>query len=109
MAAEKPERTGDRLLAYATLAPSALLLILLAAVPTVTVVLFALQRIEIGELTGTWVGVKNFACVLQSPDFYNGLWNSFVWVFGSVALEMLLGTGIALLLNQAFVGRGAAR
>jgi multiple sugar transport system permease protein len=109
MAAEKPARAGEQTLAYLTLAPSALLLILLAAVPTVTVVLFALQSIEIGELAGTFVGFDNFLWVLRSRDFYNGLWNSFIWVFGSVFFEMLLGTAIALLLNQAFTGRGAVR
>jgi multiple sugar transport system permease protein len=109
MGADRPVRSGDHLLAYATLAPSAALLILLAAVPSLTVVVIALQNIDIGELTGRFVGLANIVWVLNNRDFYNALWNSFVWVFGSVSLEMLIGTAMALLLNQAFVGRGAAR
>ena len=109
MAANAPMRREDTILAYATLTPGAALLILLAAVPTIMVVLIAFQRIEIGELSGRFVGFDNFIWVLSSRDFYNGLWRSFIWVFGSVALEMVIGLGLALLLNQAFALRGAAR
>lgn len=109
MATEPTIRRGDAILAYATLSPAAALLILLAAVPSVFVVLIAFQRIEIGELTGRFVGLQNFLWVLNSREFYAGLWNSFVWVFGSVALEMVIGTALALLLNRAFVLRGLAR
>jgi len=109
MASEPSVRRGDILLAYATLSPAAALLILLAAVPSVFVVMIAFQHIEIGELSGRFVGFQNFLWVLNSREFYAGLWNSFVWVFGSVALEMLIGTALALLLNRAFALRGVAR
>lgn len=109
MPADTRFRKGDSTLAYATLAPGAALLILLAAVPSVFVILIAFQRIEIGQMSGPFVGLDNFVWVLNSAEFYRGLWNSFVWVFGSVALEMVIGLALALILNRAFALRGLAR
>jgi multiple sugar transport system permease protein len=37
------------------------------------------------------------------------LWNSAVFTFSSVALELIIGMGIALVLNQSFKGRGIVR
>lgn len=100
---------GDRILAYATLAPSAFLLILLAAVPTVTVFFTAMQDVGMGDTSGPFIGLENFVWALGNRDFFTALWNTFVWVFGSVSLEMVLGLGLALLLNKAFMFRGLAR
>ena len=100
---------GDRTLAYVTLAPSALLLLLLAAVPTITVFVTAMQDVGMGDMSGPYVGFENFAWALTSEAFYTALWNTFVWVFGSVSIEMVLGLGLALLLNKTFAFRGVAR
>jgi multiple sugar transport system permease protein len=100
---------GDRTLAYVTLAPSALLLLLLAAVPTITVFVTATQDVGMGDMSGPYVGFENFAWALTSEAFYTALWNTFIWVFGSVSIEMVLGLGLALLLNKSFAFRGVAR
>jgi multiple sugar transport system permease protein len=109
MADNRAALAGDRLLAYAALAPSAFLLLLLAGVPTITVFVTAMQDVGMGDTDGPFIGFENFAWVFAEPAFYTALWNTFVWVFGSVALEMLLGLGLALLLNKSFAFRGAAR
>jgi len=100
---------GDRTLAYVTLVPSALLLLLLAAVPTITVFVTAMQDVGMGDMSGPYVGFENFAWALTSEVFYTALWNTFIWVFGSVSIEMVLGLGLALLLNKTFAFRGVAR
>ncbi len=109
MAETRTVQPGDRTLAYVTLAPSIALIILLSVVPTITVFATAMQRVGLGELSGPWVGFANFAWALESRQFWRALWNTFVWVFGSVAIEMVLGLAIALLLHQSFMGRGIAR
>jgi multiple sugar transport system permease protein len=101
--------TGDRTLAYATLAPTAFFLLLLAGVPTITVFVTAMQDVGMGEMSGPFVGFENFAWALTSEAFYTALWNTFIWVFGSVSIEMVLGLGLALLLNKTFAFRGVAR
>lgn len=109
MAESRAALSGDRTLAYATLAPSAFFLLLLAGVPTVTVFATALQDVGMGDMSGPYVGFENFTWALTSEAFYTALWNTFVWVFGSVSIEMVLGLGLALLLNKSFAFRGVAR
>jgi multiple sugar transport system permease protein len=109
MAEDRTALPGDRALAYSALAPSAAILVLLVAVPTITVFVVSMQKVGLGSTTGPFVGFSNFIWALGSRDFANALWNTFVWVFGSVGLEMVLGLGVALLLNKTFVFRGAAR
>jgi multiple sugar transport system permease protein len=71
--------------------------------------MMSLQKVELGDVSGRFVGLTNFIWVLHSRDFYQALWNTFVWVFGSIALEMALGLSLALMLNETFRGRGIAR
>lgn len=100
---------GDRPVAYLTLLPSALILLLLVALPTASVVALSMQNVGLSEHSGPFVGLANFAWVFGSDLFYRALLNTFVWVIGSVSLDMILGLVIALLLNKTFVGRGVAR
>ncbi|MFE0753158.1 carbohydrate ABC transporter permease [Inquilinus sp. NPDC058860] len=109
MAESRAALAGDRALAYLTLAPSAFLLVLLAGVPMVTVFFMAMQDIDMGATSGPFIGLENFVWALSDPSFHAALANTFVWVFGSVVLEMLLGLGLALLLNRRFRLRGLAR
>jgi hypothetical protein len=100
---------GDRSIAYLALLPSAVILMLLVAVPTITVVILSMQDVGLGEVSGRFVGFDNFVWVLSSRSFYRALTNTLVWVFGCVGLDMMIGLGIALLLNQSFAFRGIAR
>jgi multiple sugar transport system permease protein len=103
------ELPGDRVLAYLALAPSVAILLLLVAVPTITVFVVAFQDVEMGTLSGPFIGLDNFIAVFTDEAFGHALVATFIWVFGSVALEMVLGMGVALLLNKAFLLRGLAR
>lgn len=49
-----------------------------------------------------WAGVENYATVLQDGRFWMSLWRSVVFAGGSVALQVTLGTGLAMLLNREF-------
>lgn len=100
---------GDRFIAYCTLLPSALILFFLVAVPTVLVIMLSMQEVGLGEHGGPFIGLSNFVDVLTSETFYRALLNTIIWVFGSVSLDMLIGTAIALLLSKTFFGRGVAR
>lgn len=56
-----------------------------------------------------WVGFGNFAAVLASGDFWNALWNGFVYAGLAIVLQVVLGIGFALLLHQPFRGRTLLR
>ena len=89
--------------------PSGLLLLGLVLVPLARVAIVSLQDVRTGAPSGTFIGVENFTWAIGSRGFWNAVTNSLVWTFGSVALEMLLGLGLALLLHQQFRLRGLVR
>lgn len=56
-----------------------------------------------------WVGLANYARVLASDEFWNALWNGFVYAMAAIVLQVVLGIGFALLLQQPFRGRALLR
>lgn len=57
-----------------------------------------------------WVGFRNYADVFAGdPGFRNALFVTVYFTGLSVAIEVMLGVGLAQLLNREFVGKGAAR
>jgi multiple sugar transport system permease protein len=56
-----------------------------------------------------YVGLANYARLLHDEVFWLSLWNSFVWVFGSVTFQFLGGFAAALLLHQPFRARAVVR
>lgn len=55
------------------------------------------------------VGLKSYLQVLQEPRFLEALGRTFYFTFGSVIVEMVLGTVLALALNRSFKGKGVVK
>jgi multiple sugar transport system permease protein len=53
-----------------------------------------------------FVGLANYAELLASERFQIALWNTFVFTIGAVVVELVIGIGLALVVNR--LGRGAA-
>jgi len=92
------------------LIPGALIVIIYSYLPMVGIA-FAFQKfIPIQGLFGSkWVGFDNFRYVLQMPDFYQVLWNSFYIATMKILAGQIVPIIVALLLNemkQAFIKRG---
>jgi multiple sugar transport system permease protein len=56
-----------------------------------------------------FIGLGNYARMVQDPTFWLTLKNSFTWVFWSVSLQFVCGFAAALLLNAPFKGRAFFR
>lgn len=107
--ADTTVQRGDRTFAYLTLLPSLALILMLIAVPTLAIFALSVQSVSLGQFSGDFVGLDNFRAMFANPDFYAALINTFIWVFGNVGLEMVVGVGLALLLHQQFRFRGFVR
>lgn len=59
--------------------------------------------------SAAFVGLRNFSTIFKDEVFWISLWHSIIWIVGVVGLQFLLGLATALLLNQSFWWRGAAR
>jgi ABC-type sugar transport system permease subunit len=102
---------GDRRLAWQLMLPALALIVLIAIFPLGWTVWEALH---IHDLRMPWrgspfVGLANFGEILAQPRFWEALAHTMVFTLGSVVPEMVLGVGLALMLNRAFRGRGAFR
>lgn len=55
------------------------------------------------------VGLQSYLDVLKEPRFLSALGRTFYFTFGAVIAEMVLGTSIALLLDNSFKGKGLVK
>lgn len=56
-----------------------------------------------------FIGLQHFKNLLTDPTFLKAAGNSVYWTVSNVAIQAVLGLGVALLLNQKFKGRGIFR
>jgi multiple sugar transport system permease protein len=56
-----------------------------------------------------FIGLANYAAVLADEEFWRSLRLGLVYSLTTIALQLALGTAAALLLNEAFPGRGMVR
>lgn len=97
-------RRGPGLFPYLFIAPSVVLLLALTVYPLLYIVRISLYRMTPGG--ETFVGVENFLRLFRDPFFFRSLGQTFVFTFGSLGLEFLLGLSLALLLDSQIRARG---
>ncbi len=61
----------------------------------------------IGELQ--WVGLKNYTSALQDPLFWLSFTNGLIIAISAIVLQVVLGVGIAMVLNKRFLGQTVVR
>ncbi|MEO1340946.1 MAG: sugar ABC transporter permease [Cyanobacteria bacterium J06635_13] len=61
------------------------------------------------QLQPVFSGLSNYQRMIGDGRFWQSLWNTSVFTISSVVLELLLGLGVALVLNKSFFGRGVVR
>lgn len=96
-------------LALILVGPAILTMAVVGLFPVLAVMGLSLQqRLPILDIT-RFIGLENYRFLLSDLRFWNSLWNTFYFTVVSVSLELLLGLGIALLLERSFPGRGWIR
>lgn len=70
---------------------------------------FTESNVVAGGLRWKWVGLTNYAHFLRSPGFWESLRVTAFFTFVSLAVELVLGIGMAMVLNRPFRGRGLVR
>src|SRR5262245_7213323 len=103
-------RAPDLLTGYCYLLPVALALGATVLVPTLPAIRTGLyNNVLIKPQDYRFIGLGNYMRLIHDEVFWLSLWNSFYWVFGSVALQFCGGFAAALLLHQTFRGRAIVR
>jgi len=90
--------------------PSVIVLLLWAVVPLVMTIWFSFERYNLlnaGERG--FAGLENYRFLLTDPGLAKVIINTVLLVGGVLAITVGLGTLLAVLFDQSFFGRGAAR
>lgn len=99
--------------AYLALLPVAVLLGLFVYYPSLSTFLLSLTnfnpRIQGLEGHPSFVGLRNYAQTLISPDFQSSVWRTLIVVLLVLPWELAIGLGAALILNEKFWGRSVLR
>lgn len=100
---------GERLAPYLFVSPFIVLFLVFGAYPLIKSVLLSLY-ITNGPRDAVFVGLENYRYLLNDPDFWKAVRNTAVYTFWSLALQIPLGLGLAILLNSPWVrGRNFLR
>lgn len=99
----------DAALGYLLLAPAALLLLLLVGYPFLTAVVMSLQRKLIGQAEAPFIGLGNYVALLTEPVFWTVVRNVLIFAGTSVFFKLIIGTVVALALNESMPARGIVR
>jgi multiple sugar transport system permease protein len=103
-------RMRKLLVGYCYLLPAAICMLATVVVPIILAVKMSLYNdILYKPQDYRFIGLGNYLRLVEDPVFWLTLWNSVVWVFGSVGLQFVAGFAAALLLHQAFWGRALLR
>lgn len=103
-------RLRELLLGYAYLIPVVVCLGGTVAFPILKAIHMSLyHNVLIKPQEYRFIGLGNYGRLLGDDVFWLSLWNSAVWVGGSVSFQFLGGFAAALLLHQAFAGRSLVR
>ena len=81
----------------------------LIVAPVVYAISLSFYRLDSFVGTPQWVGLGNYIAVLSLPEFWSALINGLIYSFGSIVLQLVLGIGFALVLNEVFPGRNFVR
>src|SRR4030088_892473 len=103
-------RVRKLLIGYSYLIPAALCMLATVVVPIILAIKMSLYADVLYKPQDyRFIGLGNYVRLVQDPVFWLTLWDSIVWVFGSVILPLVFGFAAALLLQQAFRGRALVR
>jgi len=100
-------RTGDRS-AYGFILPYVIFFLAFAAYPLTFSIILVFHRWNIVSPM-EWIGLKNFARLLDDPLFFTSLKNTLVFLGIHIPLQIVVALLFALLLNARIRGRGFFR
>src|SRR4051794_7711186 len=100
----------ERNLARKMIAPSLILIAVVAAYPIIYAVWLSLHEYSvITPGLSRWAGLKNYTDAFDSNEFRDSIRNTFVFTVFSVFFELVLGLAMALIMHNATKGKGLLR
>ena len=102
--------SGERWTRRGPLLPGLIFAIVLTQLPFLLTVWYSFQdRNLLRPDSGGFAGIDNYIEILTDPAFRGAVWVTIVLTASAVILSLLLGIGLALVLDRKFIGRSVAR
>jgi multiple sugar transport system permease protein len=103
-------RKAERRLGWMLCAPAAIVMLAVTAYPIVYSVWLSLQRFDLKfPDQREFIGLDNYVTVLTNNYWWTAFWVTALITVISVAIELVLGMGLALIMHRTIVGRGLVR
>ena len=92
------------------LVPAILIIAFVLLFPIIQTVILSVGRNSTSIFTGyEYAGLANYQRLLNTPRFITSLNNTIFFTVVTVPIELILGIGLALILNRRFRGKGLVR
>ena len=100
-----------RLTPYAFMAPAVAVLVIALLYPIFYMIYASFLDWNPSQRIGQadWIGLRNYADLLRDESFHESFWVTLKFAFWVVTLEMLVGVGLALLLDRKIRGMSVLR
>lgn len=93
-------RQSESILGYLLVAPVVFSILMLIVYPFIFAVYISFTDRVVGS-EGSFIGLQNYINLIQKPDFQASITNSVIMVSSIQMIKLVLGLGLAALLNQA--------
>lgn len=106
----KMTRLADAMSRWAFMAPAAVILAAMLAYPVFYTIEISFSRFDLMTFSAVeWVGWDNYVHVLEDYRFWSSMKVTLVYLAFALPLQIVLGFGIAFLINAEWRGRGLVR
>ncbi len=106
----RPDRGRQGWMRRSPLLPALIFTIIVTQLPFVLTLWYSLQSWSLVRPGSEhFVGFANYTAVFQDSQFWTTALNTVIMTVGSVLIAMLIGIGLALILDRKFIGRGIVR
>lgn len=95
----------ERLLGPLMITPAIVYIALFLGVPFLLALALSFSNAISGNLSFSFVGLKNFIDIMTEETFQKALGNTFIFTFVSQALTLVLATALAIALSKSFPGK----
>src|SRR3984885_13000864 len=110
MTATNQNRSGERRLAFALVAPAALLMLAVTAYPIGYAIWLSLQRNNLTTPNDTrFIGLGNYQTILTDRYWWTALAVTLAITVASVSIQCVLGLALARARHRTLIGRGLVR
>lgn len=103
-------RLGDLAARWSFMAPTTVLLLAMLAYPIFYTIEISFSRFDLMTFSAVeWVGWENYEYVLTDDRFWHSMRVTLIYLVFALPVQIVLGFGIAFLINAEWRGRGVVR